>query len=1019
MFEKIKEIYDKLINLINRTFQGKDIHRLEAFNFEKLSQIMREKGTLQEFEKELKNFEQIERLMQNKTNLHGINHVCRVLFNAYALVTLENVSDEDKKIIIEATKLHDIGRISDGEDTKHGQEGAIKAEKVLEKEGYTREEIEQICFLIKEHSLSREKNIEDINNLPIELREKYEYTLNILKDADKLDRCRIGDLDTKRLTTDSAKRLVEISKDNFEQNRYYYKKKIDLYPYNEENAKQILKEIKEKNENLEITIDDIKKDYTTYKLMQDENKIEWLQAYKKRLKENIPFKDFIEIISKVSIEDMNYLQERFDVYKSVIIEAIHEMGLGKFTQLKESDELHLLMHVKNFKTLDLTDEQKENLLEIPRVMGSISKNYFYLYYSFIKNNEKDASDMLVQAEKDQHKYTNSIRGSDKGYKLSDTRARLSPYMQMIVIKNVDRKLVLDIKEKTKVPLNIILLGLVDLDLLDNDIKIKDIERNEIEKLLINYDRLYLNISDVKDSELLKNLLLDLPDNLTEEEMELIRRCTIGNLKRFKLDSFEKVKDYQKICDEKIIQEFENTDNVEELRKLILETKVNNLKNLRRDLYYYKKYLGEEAGEIHIVNLFNELLKTDDKETLLKVYNELNNSHEKFELDETLVNIRQELKDISKQDVVNQMREMQEKINQMETVQRNGTDVIDLTGKDFNLLISVIGSMGSPYITHWYNKQVHTLNRFYNYNIIHNILCRKFDFDNKYTVKRMINKRFKFDPMKNKQRCLSSIDQDFIGHIPSHEIEEKKQPDEKLILAYFPKSEDDVYLMGNHDLMTIWDKDRSDPTRKRVVHKDNLDDICNLKLKDLNNVTMGNDNEIVVDSYPGAVVCFDKVSDVAKRTAKKHSVPLLYINTKEQFKIMQSKVYEYYDRLRDNLSKVDSVNDEMFEEAFNDIAKENNIVHRALKMVNGFAYLDEKEFPKEETIEIVDKMKDLLKQYISKSNDTQKDKIQNILDEETDKHTSRYNRRFENFICVEQFEDFVAKAQEEQCNVERQ
>ena len=41
--------------------------------------------------------------------------------------------------------------------------------------------------------------------------------------------------------------------------------------------------------------------------------------------------------------------------------------------------------------------------------------------------------------------------------------------------------------------------------------------------------------------------------------------------------------------------------------------------------------------------------------------------------------------------------MQEKIKNAKTINKSGQPVMDITGTDFNLLISVIGAMGSPYL----------------------------------------------------------------------------------------------------------------------------------------------------------------------------------------------------------------------------------------------------------------------------------------------------------------------------------
>lgn len=702
MFEKIKKLSRDIINLISSPFRSQKLHKLEAFDYEKLSNLMKEKGTLQEFEEQLKNFDEIESLMQNKTSLHGINHVIRVVFNAYALITLENINPEDKKIIVQAARLHDIGRIYDGEDKKHGQDGAIRAEEFLKNKGFSEEDIHQICFLIKEHSLPREKNLEDINNLPSAIRDRYQYNLSILKDADKLDRCRLGDLDISRLSNENAKRLIEASNDNFEQNRYHYHRKTEFFPVDEENAKIILQQLKSKNEKLEITLEDIKKDYNAYKLMQDENKLEWISMYKGKIKEKVSISDFVNMLSKISKQDMEYLDDYFDTGKTPIILAINDMGINKFSQLKENNQLHKIMHFHNHKIEGISREQLNLLLEIGKYERTLLE-YFYMYYLFVSTNEKRLVDILILSKKEQMEYINKIRSGDLGYKIEKNIVRLPPALEMAVIKNMDHKLVLGIRDNTNLPLNIILLGLVDLEIVNENVKIENIEKEDVEKLLINYHRLYLNVSAKKDKKQLRTLLLDLPDELTEEEKELIRRCTIGNLKRFKLDSFEQVKNYQKVCDKKILDEFKNIDSVDELRTLIIETKMHNLKNVKRDLYFYEKYFGEDSKQKDIVNLFKQLFEAKDKETLLDTYNTLNNSKTGFEFDEIMQDIRKELEEVSKKDVVQKMHQMQVKIKNMKKTERDGTEVIDLTGTDFNLLISVIGSMGSPYITHWRNR----------------------------------------------------------------------------------------------------------------------------------------------------------------------------------------------------------------------------------------------------------------------------------------------------------------------------
>lgn len=1002
MFEKFKRIYEIIINSIKFNNKRK---QLDTLSYEKVIELMKQKGTFEEFESDLNNFEKIEELMRDKSNLHGINHVVRVLFNAYAVTTLENVNAEDRKIVIEAAKLHDIGRVSDGEDEENGNQSAIKARKMLEDKGFSAEEINLICFIIKEHSLPRTKNEKDIEELPEALRQRYKYCLKLLKDADKLDRVRLGDLDSKRLSTDSAKRLVGVAKDVFENNRHYYKKKMKVYPFNEEEAKKLLEQIKEVNPEIDIDLDEIKKKYSKYKAIQEQGKIQWF----KHKSSNMKLSDFTEIISVLSKEDEEYIKYTFLVGVRAIIGAIHTMGIDKFLQLKSNNNLQGIMNIRNYKKVldDLTKEERDLLLDFRKYdSGNQVLSKFYLYYLVIKRSDQDEIDMILLNNEDKRKYWNSRAGNDKsGYKWKHDILKLPCEYEITAILNVDKKLFLEIREKLNIPLNVMLTAVCNLELLKEEIDPKDLE-----KILLNYYRFNLNVQGYKDREQVKKLLINLPESIDDEYYEKVRECTVGRFRRFKLEEFEQVKNCEEICDERILEEFGQSEDVNELRKMIFETKVKDLNGIKRDIYFYKKYMGEKAKENRIFNLFEILFESQDKMQLLTAYSELNNISTAFDLDDALDGIRGTLAEISKEDVVSKMRDMEKRIQNAPTRGINGQPVIDLTGTDFNLLISVIGASGSPYLVNYRNRQVRKLKKYESKRKLYNIMSAKFDVDVERGTKLRIAKRYILDPLKNKQRCASSIDQDFMGHIRSYENREgTKQTKEKLILAYFPQSKKDIFYMGNDDLMSSYDKDRSDPTRKRIPHRDNMSRVCNLKLQDLNTLTTGNDNEVIMDAYPGAVMCFDEVSNVARRTAKRLNIPILYIDSKRQFEIMKSKIDEYYVEMQDIISQAPQMSEETFERAFNEF--ENNIIHSAFKMAIGFSFLDKDEYPKEQVQELLNKMKSLVSESLSHCNDTQREEIRTIMKKEANVYNVRYGNYLLDYIDFKGLHNLV-KEQEE-------
>ena len=338
---------------------------------------------------------------------------------------------------------------------------------------------------------------------------------------------------------------------------------------------------------------------------------------------------------------------------------------------------------------------------------------------------------------------------------------------------------------------------------------------------------------------------------------------------------------------------------------------------------------------------------------------------------------------------------------MERTYKDGQEVLDMTGTDFNLLISVIGATGSPYLVEYLNNLVTMIRN--NPNTLSRI---RYVAGTTIGMKRLINQRYKLDPLKNKQRCVSSIDQDFVGHIKSaHKEDGEEQISEKLILAYFPQNQEDVYWMGNDDLMTEYDRDRSDPTRKRVPHKDNQDRICYLKLQDLNATTIGDDNEIIIDSYPGAVMCFDRVSNIARKTAEKLQVPILYIDSQRQFQIMEKRLNQYYSDVKARMIQEKQMTEELFNDTFNSYDLNRNIIHRAFKIANSFGYLDEDEYPQEEIINIFEQMKQLVSKAQERSNDKQKQEIQSIMNKYANPSNLRYSR-YNRFIDFEELNEMV-------------
>ncbi len=154
-------------------------------------------------------------------SIHGISHNERVVLLACYIGTKEGLNDEELRLVLEVAKYHDIGR---GFEGNHGQiSGAI-----IEKNrdyifpNLNDEEINIIKALCHAHSVDDKKYEEIARLYEIEDVQNFKRLLDIVKDADALDRVRLqrfGGLDEKYLRTEISKETIDISRELFREYR--------------------------------------------------------------------------------------------------------------------------------------------------------------------------------------------------------------------------------------------------------------------------------------------------------------------------------------------------------------------------------------------------------------------------------------------------------------------------------------------------------------------------------------------------------------------------------------------------------------------------------------------------------------------------------------------------------------------------------------------------------------------------------------------------------------------------------
>lgn len=121
----------------------------------------------------------------HKSFLHGTDHIYRVMVHTLIIGINEDMKKE-ARVAFFAAYIHDLARKHDGKCITHGEESAKEKLPLFSefflRQGISTDELSSIATAVKFHSKSHEIK---------KTHKDYIYTV-ILKDADALDRVRIG-----------------------------------------------------------------------------------------------------------------------------------------------------------------------------------------------------------------------------------------------------------------------------------------------------------------------------------------------------------------------------------------------------------------------------------------------------------------------------------------------------------------------------------------------------------------------------------------------------------------------------------------------------------------------------------------------------------------------------------------------------------------------------------------------------------------------------------------------------------
>lgn len=153
-------------------------------------------------------------IFAHPSRIHGQSHAARVVVYTFLLTDTLRLADRSSKAWA-AAYIHDIGRKHDDACRKHGQYAMQRlallpeVKVLLEKGGVTDEDWESISAAVEYHC---------VDDIP-RTHPHWEMTA-ILKDADNLDRVRLGDLDPRFLRFKQSHGLIPFAEALYEETQW-------------------------------------------------------------------------------------------------------------------------------------------------------------------------------------------------------------------------------------------------------------------------------------------------------------------------------------------------------------------------------------------------------------------------------------------------------------------------------------------------------------------------------------------------------------------------------------------------------------------------------------------------------------------------------------------------------------------------------------------------------------------------------------------------------------------------------
>jgi hypothetical protein len=164
-------------------------------------------------------------LFTHASTLHGQAHVARVMVHAFRLIAATGWTEEAPRLWA-AVYLHDIARTHDGRCYRHGGDAMTKFETrpdlraLFIQGGIVESDYDQIRSAVVHHCQPKE----------LDRSHPHWRLTSLLKDADGLDRVRLGDLDSRYLRNAQAVEMVAFAETLFNETDGRIPVGVDHFP---------------------------------------------------------------------------------------------------------------------------------------------------------------------------------------------------------------------------------------------------------------------------------------------------------------------------------------------------------------------------------------------------------------------------------------------------------------------------------------------------------------------------------------------------------------------------------------------------------------------------------------------------------------------------------------------------------------------------------------------------------------------------------------------------------------------